>query len=109
MHLYASVVFQARQTLEEVGEAISERLLGGIQFVGREEHLRDEVPAIRTESDVFGLRCLIQGVGGESGYTLEVYPTLSSDPSFQATGPDDEVDLSLHFAILMSRLPGISV
>jgi hypothetical protein len=109
MHISAHVVFQTPLTLDQVGELVADRLLGGIRFVGREEHLRDEVPSIRSESDVLGLRVLIQGHGGEAGYTLEIYPRLPSVPIFAVTRPEDEADLTAHVADLLRTLPGISI
>jgi hypothetical protein len=45
--------------LEELGEIISNRALGGIQFIGRDEHIRDEAPAIYTKSNVLGARFIL--------------------------------------------------
>jgi hypothetical protein len=109
MHISATVVFHSPLTIEQLGDLLSEKLLGGIRFAGRDEHLRDEVPAIRSESEILGLRVLIQGFGGDSGYTLEIYPRSPSDPLFGVQGPEDEVDLSPHVAGLLRRLPGITV
>ena len=109
MHISANVIVHSALTIEQVGEAISKGLLGGVPFVGRDEYLRDEVPAIRSESEIFGLRVLVQGHGGESGYALEIYPKHSNDPAFQVKGPEDEVDLSSYVASLLARIPGIAV
>jgi hypothetical protein len=58
-------------SLEEVGKIISDRVIGGIQFVGRDDYIRDEVPAIYTRSEVFGTRFILMGEPDDEGYYLE--------------------------------------
>ena len=61
----------SQMSLEEIGRAVSGRVLGGIPFVGREEHIRDEVPAIFSQSEVLGIRFILMGEPDDEGYYLE--------------------------------------
>jgi len=58
-------------SLEEVGEVVSSRVLGGIPFVGREDYIRDEIPAIYSKPEVFGTRFILMGEPDDEGYYLE--------------------------------------
>jgi hypothetical protein len=59
-------------SLEELGEVISLRLLGGIPMGGREEYIYDEVPAIFAEKEVLGARFVLSGEPDEEGYFLDL-------------------------------------
>jgi len=70
--IVAFVDFRSTESLESVEVQISEHLFGGISFGGREESLRDEVPALRMMRDVLGLRVIVHGYAGAEGHTVEV-------------------------------------
>jgi len=58
--------------LEEVAEIVSNRLFGGVRFIGKGEYIRDEVPAIYSERDILGMRIILMGGPGQEGYYLEM-------------------------------------
>jgi hypothetical protein len=59
--------------IKELGALLSERIFAGISFVGLEEGILDEIPAMRLERDFLGLRVILGGrPGKEGGYTLEI-------------------------------------
>jgi len=60
------------KSLEEVAEIVSNRLLGGVRFIGKGEYIRDEVPAIYSERDILGMRIILMGGPGQEGYYLEM-------------------------------------
>ena len=60
------------KSLEEVAEIVSNRLFGGVRFIGKGEYIRDEVPAIYSERDILGMRIILMGGPGQEGYYLEM-------------------------------------
>ena len=58
--------------LEDVAEIVSAHLLGGIRFTGRDQYVRDEIPAVYSSDYVLGCRFLLSGAPDEHGYYLEV-------------------------------------
>ena len=58
--------------LEDVAEIVSAHLLGGVQFGGKEESIRDEIPAIYSSEYVLGARFLLLGEPDDEGYYFEV-------------------------------------
>jgi hypothetical protein len=72
--LVCGLVLFSEKSLEEVAEILSAKLIAGIPFVGRDEFIYDEIPAVYAERDVLGLRIILQGFGGEDGYQLEIRP-----------------------------------
>ena len=58
--------------LEDVASIVSEHLFGGVPFVGRDQHVRDEVPAVYSSRYVLGCRFLLSGEPDAEGYFLEV-------------------------------------
>jgi len=73
-YLICELGFLSEKGLEAVAEIISTKLIGGIPFVGKDEFIYDEVPAVYAEHDVLGLRVILQGFGGEEGYYLGMHP-----------------------------------
>jgi len=55
-----------------VAAIVSEHLLGGVPFVGRDQHVRDEVPAVYSSRYILGCRFLLSGEPDTDGYYLEV-------------------------------------
>jgi hypothetical protein len=58
--------------LEDVAEIVSPHLFGGVRFSGRDEHVRDEGPAVYSSEYVLGCRFLLMGEPDDEGYYLEV-------------------------------------
>ena len=70
--LTCRVNIKSRLCLEDVAEIVSKHLLGGVPFVGRDEHVRDEIPAIFSSEYVLGCCFLLCGQPDDEGYYLEV-------------------------------------
>lgn len=76
--LQAAVVFKSELDLDELAGLIASVCFCSARFVGRDEHLWDEVPAVRLDRDVLGMEVVLGGHPGvPGGYTLEV---ASRDP-----------------------------
>ena len=67
---HCTVRIRSLLELEEVGRIISDRVLGGALLAGREDHIRDEIPAIYTLAPVLGLCFILQGEPDDEGYYL---------------------------------------
>lgn len=73
---------RSSHSLEDTATVISHHIFGGIKFVGRNEYIYDEVPAIYGEKSVFGFRIVLQGHGGEEGYILELWSHFEARSDF---------------------------
>ncbi len=69
--LSCSLFFQSTKTLEEVASLISVSIFGGIPFVGKDDHIRDEFPAVYLEHEVLGL-WVVLAEGEEGTYQLSI-------------------------------------
>jgi hypothetical protein len=107
-YLAAFVHFVSALSLDDVARLLSTRLFGGIPFVGREEYLRDEVPALRLEREVLGLDVVVHGFGGDEGYTLDVEPHDYPWTGNQATA-QNQVDLTAYVRSLLVDVAEISL
>jgi hypothetical protein len=78
MILYPMALVRIRtaQALEQVGEILSKRLFGGIPFGPDESGSFEEVPALRLQNDLLGLRVALHGHPGL--YILELRETAES-------------------------------
>ena len=56
--------------LEALAAQISPRLFAGIRFIGREDTILDEVPALYTERPALGVRFILCGSSERDGYVL---------------------------------------
>lgn len=109
-YLVCSLVFLSEKSLEEVAAIISAKLIGGIPFVGRDEHIYDEIPAVYAEHDVLGLRLILQGFGGEEGYQLEIKPRrypLGNEPA--DLRQESRVDMTEYIAFLFRDVEGFDI
>ena len=70
--LTCDVNIKSALPLEDVAEILSAHLLGGVRFVGRDEHIRDEVPAVYSSEYVLGCRFILLGEPDDEGYYLQV-------------------------------------
>ena len=96
-------------SLEEVGQIVSIRVLGGIPFVGRGERIRDEIPAIYSKPEVLGTRFILMGEPDDEGYYLEadgrsLIANLSAEQIKSSL-----VDISPLVARLLQGIEGIAV
>ena len=105
----AYVDFASNAPLEEVAGALSRELFASIPFVGNNEGIWDETPAVRLSSRLLGLEVVLGGTE-QGGYTLEA---SAADFPWETVAPNDvattSVDLSRYFAFLLGKIPGIHV
>lgn len=76
---YASVDFDSPLSLEETAACLSSHIFGGIEFGGRDEYVKDEVPALIAQKPILGCHVVIYGDGDEDGYRVEMQSQLSND------------------------------
>lgn len=108
VYLTGGISIKSDKSLGAVAEIISQCLLGGVRFVGEDESIYDEVPAVYAEHSVLGLTLILQGHGGEEGYFLELYP--EKFPADAATkGATTTVDITEYLVFLLDGVGGISV
>ena len=93
--------------LEDVAEIVSAHLLGGVRFVGRDEHIRDEIPAVYSSEYVLGSRFVLFGEPDEDGYYLEVshHQRLADLGASQIK--ESLVDISADVVELLARVGSI--
>ncbi len=110
--LQASVDIYSELSLEELGRQVALACFGGGEFVGLDEGIWDEVPAMRLDRCVLGLEVILGGRPGAFGYTLEVASKnphggkLSSDPK---KSEESVCEFSLYLSSLVAGLPAVSV
>ncbi len=99
----AAVDFVSDSPLKEIGEKVASTCFGGGKFIGENEGIWDEVPAMRLDRHVLGLEIVLGGGPGEDGYTLEV---ASKDPlgGELPTDPAESVKLICEFSRYLSGL-----
>ncbi len=105
--------FESHLTLKDIARRMTETCFGGIEFVGENEGIWDEVPALRLNGGVLGLEVILGGGPGKDGsYTLEV---SSREPLGGALPPDPEgskaaiCDFSSYLAALLQQVPGVEI
>lgn len=113
VYLQAHVDFISTLPLTELARLISATCFAGIGFVGENEGIWDEVPAVRLERDVLGLEVVLGGRPGKDGaYTLEV---MSREPLGGALPIDPEgskaaiCEFSNYLSALIQQIPGVEV
>ena len=106
IHLVACVQINSEKNLEEVASLVSQNLLGGVPFVGKDEYIYDEVPAIYAKRHVLGLRVILQGYGGEDGYLLEILPKVFQTDG-EMSGENVTVDITEFIICALSEVEGI--
>jgi hypothetical protein len=111
--LQAYVDFVSLLPLTDIACRIAKTCFGGIDFVGENEGIWDEVPALRLERRVLGLEVILGGrPGKEGGYTLQV---SSRDPLGGALPVDPEgskaaiCDFSIYLTALVQQIPGVEM
>jgi len=107
IYLVAGVEIDSEKSLEEVASLISEHLLGGIPFVGKDEYIYDEVPAVYASHDLIGLRVILQGDEG-NGYFLDIHPKRFPGTN-EASSDYTSGDITDYIILLLSGIEGIRV
>jgi hypothetical protein len=99
----------SRMSLEELGNVVSNRVLGGVPFVGRGDYIRDEVPAVYSEFDVLGTRFILMGEPDDEGYYLEADGRSLIANLSPAEIKKSLVDISSLVAHLLGGIEGVTV
>lgn len=99
--LFAYVDFRSTYDLKETA-AILGTFFGGAGFVGENEGIWDEVPALRLERSVLGLSVVVGGADGE--FTLEVEPLSSVKVDVSELG-----DLSEYLGQIIAEVEGFEL
>jgi hypothetical protein len=97
------------KNLEELAQLVSNHVLGGVQFGGAEEHIRDEVPAVFIKQHVLGLEIVLCGFGGQEGYYLTMESKYRGQLKTAGQIRKQTVDLSPYVANLLSKAADIHV
>jgi hypothetical protein len=105
---YAFVDFQCSDTLRVLAVRLSQGLFAGIEVVGENTGIWDEVPAMRLATDFLGLSVEL---GGDDGnFALHIEPR---DFPWELVPQEEDatasVDLAGYVAHHLDRIPGISV
>lgn len=75
--IVGAVALKSDLSIEEVGEKIAEKLFGSLKFIGKEEEIYEEVPAVYIAPNILGLRIILQGYSGmedANGFSLGIHP-----------------------------------
>lgn len=111
--LQAYVDFTSDMLLTDVARSISEVCFGGIGFVGENEGIWDEVPALRLDRTILGLEAIVGGrPGADGGYTLQVAsknPLGGSIPVEPEGSKDAICDFSIYVASQIEQIPGVKI
>jgi hypothetical protein len=110
MILACALDIWTEKDLAELAEVLSTHLFGGVRFGGKEEQIRDEVPAVFIDH-LLGMEIVLCGFGGEKGYSLTFerkYRLWAEVKSAEDTR-SQTVDLSPYIAKLLSKVPDLQV
>lgn len=103
--LVGHVTLQSNLSLEEVGQILSEKIFGGLQFGGKELAIHEEVPAIFIDQQFMGLQVVLDGYSGldnDSSFELSIHQVKAFEGlRNEAVNLDDYLT-----ALLNQRLDG---
>lgn len=97
--------------LETTAKLISERLVGGLPFGGKDRNICDEVPAIFLATPILGFKVILLGTGGLDGCDLVIRPDnypYSKNEVYPFWGVD-KTDLSEFIKHAIGDIDGISI
>jgi hypothetical protein len=102
----AYVEFRSKRSLEELAALISSQLFAGVPFVGLDEGLWDEVPAVRLARTILGLSVELGGYSPSFSLEVEVleFPWRLVDESGSS---HERLDLSRYVAFLLAQIDGV--
>lgn len=107
MFLEADIYLKSSKSLEEVGAILSKELFGGLPFGGRENYIRDEIPAIYIEPEIMGMEIILVG-GDIDGITI-----LQIRPSDNITNEEiidsSNGNLSEYLKFMLRSIEGIKI
>lgn len=109
--IQAYVDFVSPMPLEDLAPQVSDALFGGIAFVGKDEGIWDEVPAMRLANDVMGLRVILGGTAGDDGgFTLEIEPAkFPWDQVPDDAGSNVVCDVSEYMKLVVAQIDGVRI
>jgi hypothetical protein len=102
MNIDGIAAIRCNYSHDELADIISNRLIGGIKFSGREE--RHECPALFTESTFLGIQLIL--LKGRYSYYLEIAQHELVDQI--VINSSDFVDLTKYLISLLNTVEGIS-
>jgi hypothetical protein len=105
---YAFVDFRCPGELKDVAHKVSQHLFGGIEFVGENTGIWDEVPAVRLRARILGMEIELGGCNGE--YILQIDTVgvpWAEIPTEEH--PKSHADLSGYVAYLLEQLDGVEM
>jgi hypothetical protein len=107
--LYCKLNLHSTLSLERLAAIISARIFGGIPFVSGRHSIRDEVPAVCTETEFLGMQAVLMGEPDEEGY----YLTMDTRSPLLKMSADEirssQVDISSLVASLLQGVDGVFV
>ena len=98
--LIGKVQIKSSLSIIDLGEIISENVLGGVILDGLEKKIYDEVPAIFAQKGLLGFSVILQGYSGKDnpiGYWFEITPNYSENKTEAET-----INLSSYLSSLFS-------
>jgi hypothetical protein len=111
--LQAYVDFRSSDPLADVARKIADACFPGRTFVGQDEGIWDEVPALRLDRIVLGLESIVGGTPGSSGgYTIQVSsrkPYGGDIPTDTKESQASICDFSGYMAGLLKEVDGIEL
>jgi hypothetical protein len=107
----AFVDFTYPRDLDDLASVLSAELFAGLQFVGREEAMWDEVPAVRLEKDFLGIRVELGGTPGEDGcFSIHLQPLrIPAEGAAALSAERERADLTEYLAFLLHEVPGVGL
>lgn len=111
--LQAYIDFTTSAPLADTARRIADACLGGLDFIGEDEGIWDEVPALRLNQTILGLEIILGGMPGkDGGYTLQISSAhpLGGDLPIDPEGSKAAIcDFSTYVAALVQQIPGVEV
>jgi len=99
----------SKLSLEELAETISRHVFGGVKFIGKEEFIRDEFPAVYTESTVLGARFILTEDPEQSSFYLDADNRKLTAVMTLEEVISADVDVSILIGSLIESQTGLKV
>lgn len=111
--LQASVAFQAKGSLEEIGGYLSKQVFGGLPFGGKDACIHEEIPAVFIGEPIMGMQVVLDFIERRGMYIL----TFAYDPEVTDEMSQAELEQCAFFQRgfeqymrkVLARLPGLRV
>jgi hypothetical protein len=99
MNICGFVGIRTSLSLDQLAAVVSSHMCAGIPFGGKNEYLRDEVPAIYSLEPYLGLRIVLYGSDDDFGLDLEQWEHAPEDTEW--------VDMSRYLVTMLNRIDGV--